>query len=341
MANIKDVAERAGVSFSTASIVVNGKAQERKTSAATQQRVMDAMRELNYIPNVSAKSLRRGDSQSYVVALFWSFDFRGLMMNRFLFGLQKRIEEENANMSVVIRPYQTGSLRKEAGSFENGEFHAAIIANADAEDLQFLQDKQFHMPVILYNRSAEGYSSVKVDDAKIGRMAADHLYEKGYRHPVVIHGTRNFPGATRREEGFISRMEELGCSLAEPRMIYAENSIKGGYQCGEMLKAKKEKKADSYFCSSDYIASGILSAWGGSDLVPGKIGIIAIGNGDRQFSKYHYPSISVVDIPIEEMAEGCYELLVKQMYAVDSPAIVNTYETELHERQSTDRKESR
>ena len=93
MASIKDVAEMAGVSLSTASIVANGKAKERKISEATQKKVLETMKALNYIPNVSAKTLRRGESQKYVVALFWNFDFRSIMMHRFLFGFQKKIKE--------------------------------------------------------------------------------------------------------------------------------------------------------------------------------------------------------------------------------------------------------
>ena len=73
MASIKDVAEMAGVSLSTASIVANGKSKERKISEATQKKVLETMKALNYIPNVSAKTLRRGESQKYVVALFWNF----------------------------------------------------------------------------------------------------------------------------------------------------------------------------------------------------------------------------------------------------------------------------
>ena len=51
MATIKDVAKSAGVSVTTVSIIINGKSEERKISAATQERVQDAMRELGYQPN--------------------------------------------------------------------------------------------------------------------------------------------------------------------------------------------------------------------------------------------------------------------------------------------------
>lgn len=338
MSSIKDVAELAGVSLSTASIVVNGKSRERKISEKTQQRVMEAMQTLNYIPNVSAKILRKGESQKYIVALFWNFDFRGIMMHRFLFGLQKRIQQENANMSIVIHPYQTGELSKEEISFISGEFHAAIIGNADGSDLEFLKRGNFQVPIILYNRILEDYCSVNVDDEKIGIMAADHLYAKGYRRPAVIRGRKNFPGATHREEAFLARMEEHGAVLPENKIIYADNSMKGGYECGEkMLQEGLAGDADSLFCSSDSIALGIIHAWAGKKNVPDEVGLIAIGNSDPQYTMYNNPSVSVINIPIEEMASGCFDFLSDGMYQQSREANRKYFDTRLLERMSTDK----
>lgn len=338
MSSIRDVAELAGVSLSTASIVVNGKSRERKISEKTQQRVMEAMQTLNYIPNVSAKILRKGESQKYIVALFWNFDFRGIMMHRFLFGLQKRIQEENANMSIVIHPYETGELRKEEMSFISGEFHAAIIGNADGNDLEFLKNSNFQVPIILYNRILEDYCSVNVDDEKIGIMVANHLYAKGYRRPAVIHGLKNFPGATHREQAFFTRMEELGAFVPENNILYAENSMKGGYECGEkMLEEGSVGSADSFFCSSDSIALGVMNAWKGKKDVPDEVGVIAVGNSDPQYTKYHNPSVSVINIPIEEMASGCYDFLSDGMYQQSQKTDRKYFDTQLFERMSTNR----
>ena len=340
MSSIKDVAEAAGVSLSTASIVANGKGKERKISEATQEKVLNAMRDLNYIPNVSAKSLRRGESQSYIVALFWNFDYRSTMMHRFLFGLQKRIIETNSNMSIVIHPYQTGNLKKEEQSFMNGEFHAAIIANANSDDLDFLRSSSFLVPVVLYNRLLEGYCSVNVDDRNIGKLAAEHLHHQGYRRPAVIHGTQNFPGATMREEGFFERMEEFGIELPENRIIYTGSSIKGGYECGKLLLNNPvESLADCYFCSSDFIALGLLNAWAetGQDLIPKKIGVMAMGNHDPQFSKYHSPSLTVINMPIEEMAEQCCQFLIDRMFTLQYQPSVQFFDTVLYARDSTRR----
>lgn len=338
MSSIRDVAELAGVSLSTASIVINGKSKERKISENTQKKVLEAMRKVNYIPNVSAKILRKGESQKYIIALFWNFDFRGIMMNRFLFGLQKRIVDENANVNIVVHPYQTGELAKEELSFISGEFHAAIIANANGNDLEFLENSIFSMPIILYNRLLEGYCSVNVDDRKIGIMAANHLYEEGYRCPAVIHGTKNFPGATHREEAFFGRMQELGVKLPKKKTILAENSIKGGFICGELLIKKDIKQLpDSFFCSSDAIALGMLNALAGKDLIPKRFGIIAIGNSDPQFSIYSYPSLTAINIPIEKMAAECYSFLQDNMY--NSKVIKESHylEPDLYIRESTNK----
>ena len=58
MPTIREIASAAGVSESTVSIVLKGQAQARRISEATQQRVMDAVRTLGYLPNISARRLR-------------------------------------------------------------------------------------------------------------------------------------------------------------------------------------------------------------------------------------------------------------------------------------------
>ena len=76
MATIKDVAKAAGVSVTTVSIIINGKAEERKISEATRDRVLETMRELGYQPNLSARRLRNQDSKKPVIAFFWPIDYR-------------------------------------------------------------------------------------------------------------------------------------------------------------------------------------------------------------------------------------------------------------------------
>ena len=113
MPTIKDVAALAGVSFSTVSIIINGKSAERKISLQTQKKVLDAMKELNYKPNISAKKLRN-HRPTITIALFWTTDFRSSMLARFMKGLQDEIKDIQANgdcVEIVIYPYETNGCQ--------------------------------------------------------------------------------------------------------------------------------------------------------------------------------------------------------------------------------------
>jgi len=69
MATIKDVANLAGVSVSTVSVIINNKAEERKISTATREKVEEAIKQLNYQPSISARKLRSNESNVYTVGV--------------------------------------------------------------------------------------------------------------------------------------------------------------------------------------------------------------------------------------------------------------------------------
>ena len=84
MVTIKQIAQEVGISSSTVSIVLGGKAAERKISTATQEKIFAAAARLGYQPNMAARSLRGGSgANELVVAMFWAQDFRASMMLRF------------------------------------------------------------------------------------------------------------------------------------------------------------------------------------------------------------------------------------------------------------------
>lgn len=336
MANLKDVSKKAGVSLSTVSIVLNGKSSQRKISASTQEKVFQAARELHYQVNISAKNLKSGDSSGITIALYWSFDFRKEMMIRFFTGLQDKISKCNANASIVIHPYTSGSLCRDAAAFVSGQFHAAIIANATQEDLHFLEENKFSIPIVIYNRFSDLYSSVNINDARIGELAAEHLYQNGYASPAVIGSHSTFPGATVRRSSFYRKFQEYGVTIPENHIINIENSISGGSQFVESTDFTVLKNVDCYFCDSDTIALGIQSAMIRRGIrIPEDCGIIAVGNGLPQYAQYIYPAITTINIPMEQMAASCYDLLDRCFKEVSFHNERIFFRTELFPRDST------
>lgn len=340
MASIKDVAQLAGVSFSTVSIIVNGKAAERKISAETQQRVLDAMRQLQYRPNIAAKKLKEGDKDKLVVALFWTFDFRRAMLARFLSELLKRVQESDTQIEIVVYPYTNRELYKEQALLQGNQFHVAIIANASDEDMEYLESIQSMVPIVLYNRLSDKYSSVNILDEEIGRKAAEHLYEQGYRHPLIVTSETKFAGMAGRESSFVDRMAELGGVLLPEPLVAADNSVEGGVELGqELLKGGLLEQTDALYCASDALALGLVHSLTEAGIrVPEQVAVLAVGNGNPHYSAYSNPPLTVVNVPMEEMARGCIDLVEKALHANEYKAERLYYDTELFARKSTRKK---
>ena len=341
MAGIRDVADRAGVSLSTVSIVMNGLAEERNISSKTQDKVLTAMRELNYIPNSNAKRLRSGAADVRTIALFWSFDFRRVMMPRFLAGLTEAIRKHDSNATVTVYPYTPGELCNQEELLMGRHFSSAIIANTDEADVDFLNKLDTPVRIILYNRNHPSFSSVNMDNARIGQIAAEHLFEQGYRAPRVIYGTRNYNGANEREQAFCDRMMEHGIVIGRKDFMETENSVDGGAECArQILQAGKDGLPDSVFCASDAIAIGLANVMARNGVrIPEDLGIIAIGNGEPQYSRCNNPSITVVNIPMEDMAAAAHEIFYDARFDPVFKRTTRSFEARLIRRTSTDRTE--
>ena len=178
--------------------------------------------------------------------------------------------------------------------------------------MEFLHENTFQKPIVLYNRHSSKYSTAVVDDAKIGVTAADVFLRHGRKTAVVLTLDKGFGGQTGlRTMSFTKRCEENGVKIAD--VLAVENSMRGGWQGMHRLFATGVK-ADCLFCASDSIALGAIKALNEMGvLIPKDIEIISTGNGDQQQEEFAVPSLSVVNVPIDEMAEKCMYLLYEQL----------------------------
>lgn len=308
MPNIKELAERAGVSPSTASIVVNGKSKERKISQVTQDKVWKAAKEIGYRPNISARRLRDQNTiDSITVALYWSNDFRTSLMTRFLHGLQNSKLQQQKTVEFVIRPYQNDQLEQAAGIAEISKYHAVIICNASDHDLAYLEATKFPVPIILYHRESEQYPYVSVDDTAIGQMAGKIFVEHHRKKALIAGESSLFPGSQNRIQGFVDV-----CTQNDVKTIHLPcgMSMKDGY---ELLK-KQNNEYDCIFSLSDHTAIGMLRYFIEHQIkLPDDIELIAVGNADHELEEYAAIPLSVIELPMEEMAAACLQLAIQQI----------------------------
>ena len=314
MATVRDVARRAGVSPSTASIVLGGKAQQRHISEQTCQKVEQAARELGYTPSLEARSLRgQGGPGPLKVALFWADDRRIVYLTRFLQGAFPELPARN--MALEVLPYTPGALSRQEALTGGQRFHAAILANAGEQDLQWLQGQSLPFPLVVYNRAAAGYPCVHSDDRQIGQAAARLLLQRGKRRVAVLTSHPHWKEIALREEQLQKTLGDGGIFVPADWIFREENSIRGGERaCRQLLNRlwAQEVRPDSLYCCSDAMAYGALKVLHRQGIrVPQDMAVLAVGNGDPDYRDACLVPLTAVQVPIEEMARQCLLLVEK------------------------------
>ncbi len=333
MASIKDIATLAQVSQGTASIVLGGKGDQYRISPATQKRILEAAKQLNYRPNISARRLRSGgETVLPIIALFWTLDTRTVLIGRFLNGLQRSLAEMEEEYELLIQPY-VGTRLSEVHSLKTGtRFNGAIIANPTEEDEKFLEAADLQVPVVLYQRQSTKYSYVNVDSFKSGSEVAEKFAARRHKRAAVVVPNVSSSVVRLRVDGFLAKAAELGLEV-KPAM-YADFSAAGGYEAVHSLSLQGEEEwPTALFILSDQMAVGALAAL---DQLGKKVpeDVEVIGYDDDEAARYAIPALTTVHLPVEEMAGECLKMITALIrHKVDMP-IGKTMETRLVIRKS-------
>lgn len=303
MATIKDIAAQAGISASTVSIVLKGNGDARKISAKTQQNVLRIARELGYTPNMQAKVLRGGGSTKAIVTLFWASDIRVHMLARFFNGLQAELMRLGYPCELQIKPYENDHLQEAMSERTLLGCNGMIVCNPSERDMEFLEYAHFNIPAVLYNRYSGKYITVNMDDEKIGRIPAQVFAAHGKRRPALLKAPATFNGMDLRTSTFERQLCDAGL---EPLVtVTIPDTMKGGYD-GALQLCRMDPLPDCLLCTSDIIAYGALNAFHQKGVrIPEQLEVISVGNGNPDYQEYAIPSLSVVNLPMEDMAALC------------------------------------
>lgn len=311
VSTIKDIAKAAGVSIATVSIVLNGKGRERKISQETQQRIYKIAQDLNYVPNQSAKKLRSAKKDSYAIAFYWATDFRINYLARITLGIQQEIMNLKKNIRLTVIPYKVDHLEEQMKSTQNDFFNGIIIANMSNTDMEFLNTTYVPpCPVVLFNRESPKFSSVTMDNYKVGQSVARHFLAKElYDAGVLTHDT-TFPIMRQWMQGFLDTYEEAGYPIGEDRIYLCETSSASAFEiCKRLASAGNMPKA--MFCESDVLAHGMLFACYETGIaVPQDVEVFTIGINMPEINDYTVPSLSRIDIPMGEIGQECLRIAV-------------------------------
>ena len=303
MVTIKDIAKFTGVSPSTVSIVLRGLSEKRNISDATKKKVLEAAKTLGYTPNMQSKLLRSNLPNLPVITLFWDSTTRQYILGRFLKGIQDSIISNGFTYDLQVKPYAVGHLEEYMTARTLMGSNGIIICNASDKDIEFLENNDLSVPIVLYNRYSDKYPTVNMNDKEIGKMAADVFIRHEKTRPALLTSVPNFEGMIKRENSFKDALNQN--NISDIYRIVVDDTPSGGYM-GVLEILKSKPLPDCILCSSDNIALGAIKAFYDKGIkIPEQLELISIGNGNRDLEEYSTPSLSVVSLPLEAMADAC------------------------------------
>ncbi|MEA9985625.1 MULTISPECIES: LacI family DNA-binding transcriptional regulator [Subtercola] len=311
-ATLADVARLAGLSPTTASLILNGKPNTR-FSADAHRRVHDAVAQLGYRPNMGARALRTDRS------LTIGFISDVVATTRFASGLIRGALEQAQTAGHLLLVVETGDdVDREVeavGAVLDRQVDGIIFATMRARELFVPPIPDSTRVVILNATSAQFGLSVLPDEEQGGRRAVDLLVAAGHTDDIALIGQSDdvegdlFRSATvaRRVQGLRSELADFGLRFVAEESCW-EWEPEDGYRLAASLLDRRDD-IRALLCMNDRLAFGAYQACQERGLTVGRDISIASFDND-ELAAYLRPGLTTVGLPHEAMGRAAVELLL-------------------------------
>ena len=331
--NIKDIARLAGVGVSTVSRVIN---DHPDVKDETREKILKIIKESNYIPNNSARILKKNNTNNIGVLVKGVFNpFFAEMIN--IIG--NRINEAGYTMILQQNDYATEDDVDNLIAFVKEKRLQGIIClggnflNINDESFQFLD-----IPVVLTSvntlskESKSKFSSIGIDNVLAAKASIQYLIDKGHRNIGILLGEKNDVGISGlRLEGYRKALEENNIPYSEENVFIGDYDYSGAYRVTKEI-INNRKDITAIFSISDIMAVGAAKSVIDQGLQVGE-DISIMGFDGMDISKYYNPGITTVKQPKKNMANNSIDLLLALLAKKEEHKHI-IFETKIIERES-------
>jgi DNA-binding LacI/PurR family transcriptional regulator len=301
---MSDVGRLAGVSHQTVSRVINGSPHVRPE---TRQRVIAAMRELDYRPNPMARALVTGRSNTLGVV---SFDTTLYGPASTLFGIERAAHE--GGYFIIVASLEALDRASVIDAIDRLRLHGVdgILVITPREDaVDALAHAPKDIPLVAVEAGPEDIVPVVAVDQFAGAAAAtQHLLDLGHETVWHIAGPTGWFEAHKRLDGWRATLERAGADIPDP--VIGDWSARSGYDLGRRLS--REHAASAIFVGNDQMALGVLRALheAGRE-IPGEVSVV--GFDDIPEAPYFTPPLTTVRQDFNELGSRGVRLLLASM----------------------------
>ena len=274
---MKDIARDLGLSVVTVSKVLR---DHPDIGEETRKRVLQRVKELDYEPNILARSLVTG--RSYLIGLI----VPGLIHPFFAEiakALSKTIVDKGYSLIVSSSEEDPALEAREIRHLLARRLDALVIASSGRDTQLFRRMRSQSQPFVLIDRIFDDLEAdfVGIDDVAAGRIATTHLIEMGRRHIAHISGRENSTGV-RRKEGYLEALRAHKLPVREDYILSRDfvdtDSQRQGSEAMRQL-LERSPRPDAVFCHNDPIAIGAMNVILDAGLrIPEDIALVGCGN---------------------------------------------------------------
>ncbi len=316
-ATIIEVAQAAGVSPTTVSVVLNDRPSTVRISEATRTAVKAAAAQLGYMPNSTAQSLRRQRTTMLTLLV-------GSLANPFFIDIAASVRA-----SAVVRGYELNVVDADLLEAElqaldqlrNGSSAGVIVATGRhgrrGQAISALQElvRRGFPAVILSDRSPDrAIPAIRIDDAAGAYAATTHLLKLGHRRIAHLSARRSTLAADEhsvesdRFHGYLLALADAGVAFEPGWVVQGETTLQGGYVLIHEVLARSGSRPTAVFCLSDLMAIGALRALYEAGIrVPDDMAVV--GFDGITLGQFMTPALTTINQPRMEMGRLAADML--------------------------------
>lgn len=310
--NIQDVARLANVSIATVSRVINNQGGVKK---ATEERILQAIKELGYIRNAAARTMKRKETKTIGVIVP---DIKNPFFPLVMAGIEQKAREKDfftilssTNESPIIE-------EKIVKNFIERGVDGVIITttNESGAHLSLLQEQ--NIPIVAVDRLIRNFEvdAVLIDNVKGSYQAVQHLILQGHKEIAIICGPQNTTPGLERFLGYKEALKDYNIAFDNSLVVSGDFGEQSGYLATKKLY-NLDKRPTAIFSSNNLMTIGCMKAL--EDL-EWKLGheVSFVGFDDVDIATFLKPKLTVVARPMYVVGEIAFMLLHDRIHAKES-----------------------
>lgn len=317
MALMKDVANRAGVSISTVSFVLNGTAKQHKVADSTAMKVRKAARELGYRINSSIDSTPDAFLKKKVIGVFFPEGTNSTDLGMITDNIYQYLGLQKLSCNLMIIPYCNNKICNTIETTDWNMVDAAIVIISHPDEIQDLNDLPDNLPLVFFNYSDSRYNSVSCDTQDSYSKLCDVIRIKGYQDITVITSDTSLRICDPYFSQFLALCEQAGISISAENYVTVENSFYGGAIAARKILNSKQRP--SLILSMNTILSrGAIPVFARNNFyIPHHSELASFGlDSDLSYLQNHIPSLTMIVFPVMEMSKIAIDMAFQ---LIDNP----------------------